>query len=544
MAETVYITGHKNPDSDSICSSIAYAEFKNKFENKYIPVRQGKLNQETEFILKYFNVPAPEYIETVKTQVSDLNIDKAVHVSKDVSIKTAWMIIQKYKIKTLPIVDKNERLIGIVTLSDITKKYMDTNENNMIAKSNTTLKNIIETINGNLVFGCEQMLNTSGKVVITAMSTESLGPFISKNDIVITGDREDVQIASIELGANVLIITGNPNISKSTLDKAKESNCILITTNYDTYTTSRLISQSVPVEYVMTTEKIVSFNLDDFIDEIKDKMLQTRYRSYPVVDDNNKVKGLISRYHLISQNKKKVILLDHNEKSQSVDGIEEADIIEIIDHHRVGDIETKKPIYFINRPVGSTATIIANLYFENSITPTKKTAGLMCAAILSDTLKFKSPTSTHVDKITANKLAEIAGIDIDDFAQKMFKAGTSLKGKTPEEIFYQDFKDFNLSKYKIGIGQVTTMDLSSIEKMKEPIIEYMKIVCKDKDYDLLVLMLTDIINEGSELLYVGSRKELIPKAFNINSENNSIYLPGVVSRKTQVVPPLSTAAMD
>ncbi len=353
-----------------------------------------------------------------------------------------------------------------------------------------------------------------------------------------------MQIASIELGANVLIITGNPNISKSTLDKAKESNCILITTNYDTYTTSRLISQSVPVEYVMTTEKIVSFNLDDFIDEIKDKMLQTRYRSYPVVDDNNKVKGLISRYHLISQNKKKVILLDHNEKSQSVDGIEEADIIEIIDHHRVGDIETKKPIYFINRPVGSTATIIANLYFENSITPTKKTAGLMCAAILSDTLKFKSPTSTHVDKITANKLAEIAGIDIDDFAQKMFKAGTSLKGKTPEEIFYQDFKDFNLSKYKIGIGQVTTMDLSSIEKMKEPIIEYMKIVCKDKDYDLLVLMLTDIINEGSELLYVGSRKELIPKAFNINSENNSIYLPGVVSRKTQVVPPLSTAAMD
>lgn len=544
MAETVYITGHKNPDSDSICSSIAYAEFKNKFENKYIPVRQGKLNQETEFILKYFNVPTPEYIETVKTQVSDLNIDKAVHVSKDVSIKTAWMTIQKYRIKTLPIVDESERLIGIVTLSDITKKYMDINENNMIAKSKTTLKNIIETINGNLVFGCKQMLNTSGKVVITAMSTENLKPFINKNDIVITGDKEDVQIASIELGANILIITGNSNISKNTLDKAKELNCILIATNYDTYTTSRLISQSVPVEYVMTTEKIVSFNLDDFIDEIKDKMLQTRYRSYPVVDNNNKIKGLISRYHLISQNKKKVILLDHNEKSQSIDGIEEADIIEIIDHHRVGDIETKKPVYFINRPVGSTATIIANLYFENDITPTKKTAGLMCAAILSDTLKFKSPTSTYVDKITSNKLAEIAGIDIDDFAQKMFKAGTSLKDKTPEEIFYQDFKDFNLSKYKIGIGQVTTMDLSSIEKMKKPIIEYMKKVCKDKNYDLLVLLLTDIINEGSELIYVGSRKELISKAFNINSENNSIYLPGVVSRKTQVVPPLSTAAMD
>lgn len=544
MAETVYITGHKNPDSDSICSSIAYAEFKNKFENKYIPVRQGKLNQETEFILKYFNVPTPEYIETVKTQVSDLNIDKAVHVSKDVSIKTAWMTIQKYRIKTLPIVDESERLIGIVTLSDITKKYMDINENNMIAKSKTTLKNIIETINGNLVFGCKQMLNTSGKVVITAMSTENLKPFINKNDIVITGDKEDVQIASIELGANILIITGNSNISKNTLDKAKELNCILIATNYDTYTTSRLISQSVPVEYVMTTEKIVSFNLDDFIDEIKDKMLQTRYRSYPVVDNNNKIKGLISRYHLISQNKKKVILLDHNEKSQSIDGIEEADIIEIIDHHRVGDIETKKPVYFINRPVGSTATIIANLYFENDITPTKKTAGLMCAAILSDTLKFKSPTSTHVDKITANKLAEIAGIDIDDFAQKMFKAGTSLKDKTPEEIFYQDFKDFNLSKYKIGIGQVTTMDLSSIEKMKKPIIEYMKKVCKDKNYDLLVLLLTDIINEGSELIYVGSRKELISKAFNINSESSSIYLPGVVSRKTQVVPPLSTAAMD
>ena len=541
MPDVIYITGHKNPDTDSICSAIAYAELKKKLGHNAVAARLGDINRETEFILNYFGVPAPEYLPTVKTQVSDLNIDNVIPVSPDVSIKTAWMLMKKNNIKTLPVVDENERLIGIVTPSDITNKYMDALENNIIAASKTPLRNIVETLNAKIVCGSQKDFKTSGKVVVAALTPEQSKSFIDKGDIVITGNRTDSQLIAIESGANLIIVTGGCEVEKEVIEAAKKANCILMITPNDTFSTSRLINQSIPVEYVMTTENIISFNLDDFVDEIKDKMLQTRYRNYCVVDENNRVKGLVSRYHLISQRKKKVILMDHNERGQSVHGIDEAEILEIIDHHRIADIQTGRPIYFRNEPVGSTSTIVANIYFENGVRPTKSIAGILCAAILSDTLKFKSPTCTFIDKMTAERLAEIAGIDIDSFALEMFKAGSSLNGRTPEEIFYQDFKDFSLGKYKIGIGQVSTMDTDSITSVKEELLKYMEKVYKDKNYNLVIIMLTDIIKEGSELLFVGEDRELIARAFNVEPGENSVYLPGVVSRKKQVVPPLSAA---
>jgi manganese-dependent inorganic pyrophosphatase len=541
MEDIIYITGHKNPDTDSICSAVAYSELKKKLGFNAVPARLGEINRETEFILEYFYVPVPEYLHTVKTQVCDLNIDNVIPVSPDVSIKTAWMLMKRNNLKTLPVVDDNERLIGVATLSDITNKYMDTLENNIIAASKTPLRNIMETLNAKLITGKYDDFKTTGNVVVAALSPEQMKPFIDRGDIVIAGNRNDTQLMAMELGASCIIITGGYDIDKELLEKAKENNCIVMITPFDTFTTARLINQSIPIKHVMTTDNLIIFNLDDFIDEIKDKMLQTRYRSYPVVDDNNRIQGFISRYHLISQKRKKIILMDHNEKVQSVHGIDEAEILEIIDHHRIADVQTGRPIYFRNEPVGSTSTIVANMYFENGIRPSKNIAGIMCAAILSDTLKFKSPTCTYIDIMTAERLAEIADIQMEEFALSMFRAGSSLQDKSPEEIFYQDFKEFTLGKYKIGIGQVNTIGSDDMKEIKKSILDYMNTVCKNKNYNLVMIMLTDIIEEGSEILFVGEDKELIAKAFNVHMENNSVYLPGVVSRKKQVVPPLSSA---
>lgn len=541
MNDTIYITGHKNPDTDSICSAISYAEFKKRLGLNAVAARLGEINRETEFVLKYFNIEKPEYLPTVKTQISDLNIDKVVAVSPEVSIKTAWMVMTKNNTKTLPVVDDYERLIGIATLSDITNKYMDTLENNIIATSMTPLRNISETLNAKVLCGNKDNFKTSGNVIVAAMSPEQMKNYMSSNDIIIAGNREDSQLYAIEMGASCLIVTGSSEVDKKILDSANEHGSIVMVTPFDTFTTARLINQSIPIRHVMTTGNLITFNIDDFVDEVKDKMLQTRYRSYPVVDDNNKIKGFVSRYHLISKNKKKVILMDHNEKAQSVKGIDEADILEIVDHHRVADIQTGTPIYFRNEPVGSTSTIVANAYFESGIRPVKNIAGILCAAILSDTMKFKSPTSTYVDRITAERLAEIAGIDIEEFSKEMFKAGTSLHSKTPEEIFHQDYKDFTLGHYKVGIGQVMTMDTENLEDIKVELIEYMENLMTESSYDLLILLLTDIIKEGSDMLYVDRNKDIISKAFNADPNSNSIFLPGVVSRKKQIIPPLSAA---
>lgn len=541
MNETIYVIGHKNPDTDSICSVIAYAELKNRLGCNAVPVRLGEINRETNFVLKHFGVNVPSEISNVKTQVADLNMDIVNTASLDISVRTAWMIMNQNNIKTLPVVDENGRFLGLVTLSDITEKYMDILEYNIISNSKTPLQNIVDTLKGQVVQGSEEDFRTSGKVVIAAAPPEEMGPFIQTGDIVITGNREDSQYKVIEHGANCIIITCGGLAQKKVLELAARTKCVVIETSIDTYTAARLINQSIPVSYLMTQKDIVSFHMDDYVDDIKDRMLQTRFRSYPVIDDTNKFIGLISRYHLISQRKKKVILLDHNEKSQTVNGIEEAEILEIIDHHRVGDVQTVNPIYFKNEPLGSTSTIVANMFFENGITPYKNIAGILCAAIISDTINFKSPTSTYKDRITAEKLGRLAGMDIEEFSAAMFKAGTSLQGKLPWEIFYQDFKEYELGKYKIGISQIHTMDMESLDDSKPALIEYMNRVCLEKEYDLIVLMVTDILHQGSEFLFVGEEHGLIEKTFNVKLGKNQVFIPGIVSRKKQVVPQISLA---
>lgn len=542
MENQVYVTGHKNPDTDSICSAIAYAELKRKMGTAATACRLGELNRETAFVLDHFEVPSPELLYNVKTQVSDLDMDVVNSVSPSVSIKSAWKIMKRNNVKTLPVVDDNGRLLGVVTLSDITNKYMDALDNNTIATSKTTLGNIVETLNARLIWGSQQDFATSGKILIAAMNADEMSPHVESGDVVIAGGRTDTQLKAVELGANCIIVTCGAKIDPSVVKAAEAKRCILMATQADTFTTARLINQSVPIGYIMSTENLVKFEIDDYIEDIKDKMLKTRYRSYPVVDSNNVIKGLISRYHLISYRNKKVILVDHNEKSQTVNGIEEAEILEIIDHHRLGDIQTSKPIWFKNEPLGSTSTIVASLYFESGIRPSRTIAGLLCAAIISDTIKFKSPTCTYTDRSTAEKLAEIAGIQMDEFALAMFKAGSTLLGKSPQEIVCQDFKEFRFGKYKVGIAQVYTIDSEGLNEIRGKLIEYMDNYCRNRGYSLVMLLVTDILDQGSEVLYTGEARELVAKAFNIELTDNSVYLDGVVSRKKQVIPFISRAA--
>lgn len=541
MKDTVYITGHRNPDSDSICAALAYAEYKNKTGSEnYVPVRLGEINRETYFILAYFGVDAPQYIENVRLQVSDLNIDKIAPIASDITLKMAWNIMRMNNIKSLPVVDENETLNGVVSVSNVTESYMDVWDNMILGKSKVTVNNILDTLTGQMVHLDKDRKHFYGKIYALSASPDEVSKIIEEGDIVITGNRREALEGAIERKVSLIIITGSGEIDDDLLAKAEEQRITVLTTPYDTYTTSRLISQAVPVNYVMTKENIIYFSSDDYIGDIRNTMAETRFRSYPVVNEESKVVGTISRFHLISEKKKKVILVDHNEKGQSVEGLSEAEILEIIDHHRVADVATTTPIFFRNEPVGSTSTIVANIFFENGIRPSKKTAGLLAAAIISDTLLFKSPTSTNVDRLVLERLAKIADIDVEEFALEMFKYGTSLAGKTSEEILKQDFKVFTYDNSKIGVSQVYTMDSESLDDLKDTIVAAMEQMTKDEGFSLQLLIVTDIYKEGSELIVVGKQKDVINKAFGVQIKGNSVYIPGILSRKKQVIPPISS----
>ena len=543
--ETIYIVGHKSPDSDSICSALAYAEYKNiSGDVNAIPTRLGEINRETKFILDYFGVEAPMFLETVRLSIEDLNFDKVAPVSPEVSLRMALELMKRNRLNSLPVINENEQLEGIVTTSDIIKSYIDIWDSNILGRSETSIENIIDTLSAEVVVLPNKARPFAGKVLVLAMEPESMKKHIEENDIVICGDRKDAQKFAINGNVSLMIVTGNAKVDDEITELAEKKGTIILFTPHDTFTTARLITQSIPIKNVMTQEDLVTFTFDDLVSNVREEMSKTRYRSYPVIDVNNRIVGLISRYHLIASIKKKVILVDHNERSQSVDGLEECEILEIIDHHRIGDIFTGSPIYFRNEPVGSTATIIASIFFENGQRPSRKMAGILAAAIISDTLLFRSPTSTNTDKIILNRLAKIADLDVEQFAMEMFKAGTSLSGKTPQELLKEDFKTFNIEGEKIGIAQVYTMDPDSLEDMKTDLISLMEERADKHGYSTFMLMLTDIFNEVSEMIVVGQNRGLIAGAFGKELSNSSFYVPGVLSRKKQVIPLVTNAVTN
>lgn len=540
MKEDIYITGHKNPDTDSIVAAIAYADYKNGNKNiNAIPVRLGSLNPETKFILDYFDVEAPKLLETVRLSVKDLNFDKVIPVSSDISLRMALNIMSKNNVNSLPVIDENEQLVGMSSITDIMQNYIEVWDNTILGKSDTSVDNIVETLSGKALFKPKNQRDISGKILVLSMEPNIIKKYIEDGDIVISGNREDSMKAALETNISLLIITGDEEVSDEILKIIEDKDISIINTPYDTFTTARLITQSIPLEYVMTNDNLVVFNNDDLVDDIKESMKQTRFRSYPVVDNNKKVVGLISRYHLISSVRKKVILVDHNERSQSIDGVDEAEILEIIDHHRVADVYTGNPIFFRNEPVGSTSTIISSIYFENGRRPSKKIAGILAAAIISDTLLLKSPTSTQVDKFMLDRLASIADINIEEFAKEMFKAGTSLSGKTPDELLSQDLKLFTIDDDKYAVAQVYTTDMESLEELKEGLIKAMEEKADYGGYSSFILLLTDIFKQASQIVAVGPNKDIVAKAFDKELVDYSFYAAGVLSRKKQVIPPIT-----
>ncbi|MBM6830320.1 putative manganese-dependent inorganic diphosphatase [Anaerotignum lactatifermentans] len=542
----VFVIGHKNPDTDSICSAIAYAGLKNKIaEGNYIPKRAGEINNETKYVLDFFGVESPEFINHVGTQVKDVSIKPTPSISKEISLKNAWIKMRDLQEATMPVVKEDGKLEGIISVKDIATANMDIYETRILALSKTKYSNILDTIDGTMVVGNpEEVVPLEGKILIGAANPDLLENYVEKGDILITGNRFESQLCAIEMNAGCIVVCMGAPVAKTIQKLAKENNCAIISTPHDTYMTARLISQSTPLGYFMRKENLLTFSTEDFISDIRGAMAKIRHRDFPVLDREGNYIGMLSRRSLLEMDNKKIIMVDHNEKTQAVDGIEEAEILEIIDHHRLGTLETTMPVYFRNQPVGCTATIVYHMYRENGVEVDKQTAGLLCSAILSDTLMFRSPTCTPVDQKAAEELAKIAEIDIQDHAEKMFRAGSSLSDKTPEEIFYQDFKKFSANGVNFGVGQISSLDQGELDALRPKIAEYMATADRN-DTDMLFFLLTNIIHESSALVFYGENaKELVEAAFGQEAAEDYIQLPGVVSRKKQFVPRILSAVQQ
>ena len=542
------VIGHKNPDTDSICSAICYANLKQITSGgEYVPGRAGHVNSETQFVLDYFGMAAPKETQTVKTQVKDIEIRETKGVAKNISLKKAWNLMQDAGVVTIPAVTEDNVLEGLITVGDITRSYMNVYDSSILSKACTQYTNIIETLEGAMLIGDEREYFKEGKVLIAAANPDMMEYYIEKHDLVILGNRYESQLCAIDMEAGCIIVCEGAGVSMTIKKLAQERGCTVITTPYDTYTAARLINQSMPISFFMKTENLITFDTDDYIDDIKEVMASKRHRDFPILDKNGKYKGMISRRNLLGARGKNVILVDHNERSQAVDGMENANILEIIDHHRLGTVETMGPVFFRNQPLGCTATIIYQMYKEAGVTIENKIAGLLCSAIISDTLLFRSPTCTPVDKDAAMKLAAIAGIDVEQLANKMFAAGSKLKGKSDAEIFYQDFKRFTAGKIAFGVGQITSLNAGELNELKSRMLTYMDRAREDEKVDMMFFMLTNILTESTELICDGQgAKQLAGEAFHLgdeemDKEEHIVSLPGVVSRKKQLVPGLMVA---
>ena len=545
MSDLVYVSGHRNPDTDSICSAIAYSYLLNA-TNKYnaVPVRLGEINRETEYVLKRFGVEHPVLLKTVKQKVEDLNYDKVTVFSKDLTLKTAWFLLKQQNLKSAPILDEHGQLLGLLSTSNIIEGYMDQWDSEVLKKAKTPVENVIDTLEANVIYLNESLKVVEGDIHIAAMSGNEAKKRIHENDVVIVGgDRSDDLEELISVKPSLIVLTGSLTADENVVKKCEEQGISIISTPFNTYQTSQQIVQAIPVEYVMIKGDIKTFSTDDTLDYMKEVMSETRYRGYPVIDLNNRCVGSISRFALLKGLRKKVILVDHNERGQSIPGIEEADILEIVDHHRVADIQTVGPLLFRGEPLGSTATIVTRMFEEQDVEMPSHIAGLLLGAVVSDTLLFKSPTCTPVDTKIAKKLAEIAGVDIQEFAMEMFKAGTSLVGKTVDEIFNQDFKKFSFDNLQVGVAQVNSMDIEGFLPYKKDMLDYMNKFAEDNNLEFTLLLLTDIINANSEIFVGGPRPELVEKAFNVQLTDRQGTLEGVISRKKQVVPAI-TAVMS
>jgi manganese-dependent inorganic pyrophosphatase len=535
----VYIIGHKNPDTDSICSAIAYAELKNQLHGGgYCAARAGQINQETQYVLNFFQVEAPKYVADVMTDVRDIEIRKTQGVSGEISLKKAWNMMRALGVVTLPITEE-QQLLGLITIGDIANAYMDVYDNCILSVAKTPYKNILETLDATMLIGSEDAIYDKGEVVIAAANPDVMEDHIHEGDMVILGNRYESQLCAIEMNAACIIVCMDAKVSRTIQKLAQEHGCSIIVTPHDTFTVARMINQSMPISHFMKRDGLITFKVTQKTDEIKGIMGEKRHRDFPILDLDGNYIGMISRRNLLNLRKKRVILVDHNEVSQTVDGINAAEIMEIIDHHRIGTLETLEPVVFRNQPVGCTATIIYQMYHENNVEITPKIAGLLMAAILSDTLMFRSPTCTAVDRAAAEDLSAICGVEIEEFSIDMFSAGSDMSSRTPEEIFNQDKKKFQVGDHSFMVAQINSMNAIELEEVREKLEPYLEGKFDSLDVEMCFVMLTNIVKENTELLCFGERaKDVARSAFQLPDDMEKIVLKGLVSRKKQLIPSL------
>lgn len=541
----VWVVGHKNPDTDSICAAISYAYLKNQLgEREYVPKRAGAISEETRYVLDYFKVEDPELITDVGAQLKDISIRKTAGVGSQISLKKAWETMKKLDVVTLPVTNRLGKLEGIIVTKDIATSYMDVYDSRVLSKARTQYKNIAETLDGKILAGNEHAYFMRGKVLV-ATTPDYMMDFMEADDMVILGAQKESQIRALEANASCIIVGCGFEVDPEVIQMANKKDCIVITTTYDTFSIARLVNQSMPIKEFMTREGLVTFDIDDYVDDVKETMSRIRHRDFPILDESGYYVGMVSRRNLMSMQKKQVILVDHNEKSQAVDNINEAEILEIIDHHRIGSLETISPVYFRNQPLGCTSTIIYQMFQEKNIEIPAQIAGLLLSAILSDTLMFRSPTCTQLDILAAEALARIASVDIETHAKNMFKAGSDFKNKTTEEIFYSDFKVFHAENVDFGVAQISAMSREELDKVGEKIRPFMKEVLGEKRLDMVYVMLTDILEESSKVIFEGhDAGKILAEAFEKEEDEKGILLEGIVSRKKQMIPTLINAMAE
>ena len=533
--ETIYVTGHRNPDTDSIVSAMAYAALRNALgDREYRAGRLGHVSDETQLVLDRFGFTAPQWIKTMRTQVRDLDYDTPPALSSAVTVSRAWTVLTADRsIAAIPITNEDGTLFGMLSSGDIAACDMQSIERPHIEE--IPVFNLLSVLEGRILNEAGNLIDTiTGDVSIALpQSCENL-LFSNKDSIVVVGHQPDMVRRALEIGVRCVIVC------QAELDEELRNmptDTCIISTPFDAYRAVRLIYQSLPISRICRTDNIECFHLDDYVDDVREGMLKSRFRCYPILDENERVVGTLSRYHLIRPRRKRVVLVDHNEAAQSVPGLDQAEILEIIDHHRLADIQTGNPIYFRNEPVGSTTTIIAGMYQEKGLMPSEKLAGMMAAAIVSDTVMFKSPTCTQRDRNMAERMARIANVSLEELGQQIFSASWS-DDKSARELMFTDFKDFHIAGHNLGVGQITCVNSEHILARKEEFLAEMEKTRKEKGYSLMLLMLTDVLLEGTQLIYLGD-EETIRMAFSPDAKNNVVFLPRVMSRKKQIIPALS-----
>ena len=545
QAKQVWVIGHKNPDTDAICAAITYANLKNKTSDgtvTYVPKRCGNLNGETSYVLKRFGVDLPEFVGNVGAQVKDVDFRRTVGIKGRLSLKRAWEMMKEMKVVALPVLGEDHHLDGMIVNGDLARTYMDMIDNCELSRANTPYSNIIDTIEGTLITGDKTACFNKGKVVVAAGNHKTMREYIEEGDLVILGNVEERQMVALSCKPSCMIVTAETFLPPEVIEEAMAIDCVLIMTPFDSFTVARLINQSIPVEYFMTKGNLITFFQDDYIEDITDTLAKVRHRSFPVLNDKHQYVGMFSRRHLMEMHKKQIILVDHNEFSQAVDGVEDAELLEIIDHHRIGGHQTNLPVFFRNQPLGCSNTIIYHMYKEQGVEIEPKIAGLMLSAILSDTLMFKSPTCTPVDVAAGKELARIVGVNYEEHAMAMFEAGSDFGDKTSKEILFTDFKIFSQGETTFGVSQVSVVSQNQIDNLSPGIAECLEDAMTEKGIHMIFVMLTNVIEQKSDVLCAGKHADtVIANGFGENAVTGAgtATLPGVVSRKKQMVPSLT-----